>query len=455
MKPGHDLDGLMRFLSRDDIWRERLQDVLDEHFGPAMEEFEVDFEELGEIVGDHWPMILWGCAFEDLLSREYGPDHENIIDQYLKRRGWSEKALNRAYIEGLRHAVISLYEVIEVRPDDGLTLRNLLSDEEPVNVREKSATRSLRKWDKIAVRVVPRRDHHVIAGGLLPFSAAATEMLTDGIRQVLKLKKTQGIRLDRAQLHRCAPLFVTAWLFTELDRAAEAQELPEMTNSDGDPLVFHEVRFPFAQGVLQKEIAARLGKVKALDADGGKTWHWLAAQKRGAAAMKRAPNAPLMFDEATVLGMLELKGKTLVLTVNSAARAERGIAMVTKAAGELLRAPLTSITTVEQMMSEQGASGDRSDSAPDDIPPEIVEQIIREQMDRHYRDTLDQPIPAFGGKTPRQAVKSATGRREVVEWLKLIENRSAHQPEGPLTRYDFGWMWAELGLSEERVGNFH
>ncbi|MFC3061035.1 hypothetical protein [Paenirhodobacter populi] len=400
MKSGHDLEGLMRFLGRDDIWRERLQDVLDEHFGPAMEEFDVDFEELGDIVGDHWPMTLWGCAFEDLLSREYGQNHENIIDQYLKRRGWSEKALNRAYIEGLRHAVISLYEVVEVQPDDGLILRNLLSDEELINVREKSATRSLKKWDKIAVRVVPRRDHHVISGGLLPFSAAATEMLTDGIRQVLKLKKTQDICLDRVQLHRCAPLFVTAWLFMELDRAAASQELPEMTNSDGDPLVFHEVRFPFAQGVLQKDIAAWLGKVKGLEADGVKTWHWLAAKKRGAAATKRLSGEAPMFDEATVLGMLELKGKTLVLTVNSAARAERGIAMVTKATGGLLCPPFTSITTVEQMMSEQNNDRDHPESASDDIPPKIVEQIIREQMDRHYRDTLDQSIPALGTRPP-------------------------------------------------------
>lgn len=450
MKSGHDLEGLMRFLGRDDIWRERLQDVLDEHFGPAMEEFDVDFEELGDIVGDHWPMTLWGCAFEDLLSREYSQYHENIIDQYLKRRGWSEKALNRAYIEGLRHAVISLYEVVEVRPDDGLILRNLLSDEELINVREKSATRSLKKWDKIAVRVVPRRDHHVISGGLLPFSAAATEMLTDGIRQVLKLKKTQDICLDRAQLHRCAPLFVTAWLFTGLDRAAAAQELPEMTNSDGDPLVFHEVRFPFAQGVLQKDIAARLGKVKGLEAEGVKTWHWLAAKKRGAAATKRLSGEVSMFDEATVLGMLELKGKTLVLTVNSAARAERGIAMVTKATGGLLCPPFTSITTVEQMMSEQDNDRDHPESASDDIPPEIVEQIICEQMDRHYRHTLDQPIPALGDKPPRQAVKSAKGQREVVEWLKLIENRSAHQPDSPIVRYDFSWMWVELGLLDER-----
>lgn len=447
MKPGHDLDGLMRFLGRDDIWRERLQDALDEHFGPAMEEFEIDFEELGEIVGESWPMVLWGCAFEDLLSREYGPDHENIIDLYLKRRGWSETALNRAYIEGLRHSVLSLYEVVEVRPNEGMTLKNLLSEEELVDVREKSATRSLKKWDKVAARVVPRRDHFVISGGLLPFTATATEMLIEEIRQVLKLRKAQDIRLSPKQLHRCAPLFVTAWLFTELERDA-ARELLEITNNDGEPLLFHEVRFPFAQGVLQKEVAARLGKIKELEPEGAKTWLWLAPKKRRAGTAKRSAAVSQMFDEGILLGFLEMRGKTLLLSVNSAARAERGVALVEKATSGLLRAPLTSIMTVEQMMSEQGGSMDCVDNQTDDIPPEIVAQIIREEMDRHYRDTLDQPIPALGNKSPKQAVKSAQGRQEVIEWLKLIENRSAPQSGSPIGSYDFGWMWDELGLSE-------
>ncbi|WP_164885828.1 hypothetical protein [Paenirhodobacter populi] len=54
MKTGHDHDALMRFLGRDDIRLARLQDVLGEHFGPTMEEF----EEHGDIVCDHLPMTL-------------------------------------------------------------------------------------------------------------------------------------------------------------------------------------------------------------------------------------------------------------------------------------------------------------------------------------------------------------------------------------------------------------
>jgi len=51
-------------------------------------------------------------------------------------------------------------------------------------------------------------------------------------------------------------------------------------------------------------------------------------------------------------------------------------------------------------------------------------------MDKHYREALDAPLPALGGKSPRQAVRSAVGRAQVIEWLKLLENRSARQDDG-------------------------
>ena len=116
-------------------------------------------------------------------------------------------------------------------------------------------------------------------------------------------------------------------------------------------------------------------------------------------------------DGGTVLGSLELKGKSLLVSVNSAARAAKVEALVIEAAGDLLKRPLTTIRTVEQMMAEERR--ERPSEGADEIPPEIARQIIHEHMDRHYRATLDQPVPALGGKTPRQAVRSAAGRKKV------------------------------------------
>ncbi len=123
--------------------------------------------------------------------------------------------------------------------------------------------------------------------------------------------------------------------------------------------------------------------------------------------------------------------------------------MIMAAAGDLLRPPLTTIQTVEQAMRDRVTRGEREEPA-EEIPPDVARQILQDHLDRHYRDTLDQPIPVLGGKSPRQAVRSAAGRRKVVDWLKYLENSSARNEGSPLANYDFRWIWEELGLAEER-----
>ena len=445
MAERNDISGLLAFIGREGDWRERLQDVVAEHLMPALEDFEIDQDGLADLLGEQWSGVLWGCGFEDFLGQHY--EDGNIVDLYLKRRGWKETALNRGYFTALRDAPVSLYEVSDVEPGTSMVLRDLLSDAAPVTVREKSATRTLKQWDRIAVRVVPQRDHHIISGALLPFRAGSVDFLFTGLRDALTLKKRDALRVTREQLMGCAPIFTAAWLFIEIDRALTPAQ-PQFTNSDGDNVLFHDLRFPLASGVTQKAVAERLDRVKGFLPEGPKFWNWLAARKgRGGKA-----GGGLMLDTqmegATVMGSLELKGKTLLVTVNSAVRAAKVEALVTEACGELLKRPLTAIRTVEQMRSEHHE--DRPRDGAEEIPPEIARQIMRDHLDKHYRETLDAPIPALGGKSPRQAVRSAAGREKVIDWLKLLENRSAGRGGDPIAEYDFGWMWVELGLQDHR-----
>ena len=43
-------------------------------------------------------------------------------------------------------------------------------------------------------------------------------------------------------------------------------------------------------------------------------------------------------------------------------------------------------------------------------------------LDQHYRQCLDESIPALDNKTPRQCARSKKGREKVIEWLKHLEN---------------------------------
>lgn len=44
------------------------------------------------------------------------------------------------------------------------------------------------------------------------------------------------------------------------------------------------------------------------------------------------------------------------------------------------------------------------------------------------------------------------GLIKVVEWLKMMENRTTKSadPDSPMANHSFGWLWTELGVSELR-----
>src|SRR6516164_78618 len=106
MTSAHSLQGLMKWLTRDE-WRDRFAEVYDHHLLPACRRTGLDAEEVMAILGENWFMTtVWGGAFEDFLTRE-GADGRNIVDDYLKRRGWKESASTRAYMSALRTSVMS------------------------------------------------------------------------------------------------------------------------------------------------------------------------------------------------------------------------------------------------------------------------------------------------------------------------------------------------------------
>jgi hypothetical protein len=70
----------------------------------------------------------------------------------------------------------------------------------------------------------------------------------------------------------------------------------------------------------------------------------------------------------------------------------------------------------------------------------------QEYMEDFYAKWPDMKIPGLGGKTPRQAVKNAAGKRKVAEILKDIENTEARKRKSGEYGYDVARLRAELGI---------
>jgi hypothetical protein len=89
MASASSLYGVMKWLRRDE-WNEAFSDLLEKHLRPACSKWDVEIDELSSVIGDDWFMNLWGCAFEDFLTREFA-DNRNIVDDYLKKAGLEGK----------------------------------------------------------------------------------------------------------------------------------------------------------------------------------------------------------------------------------------------------------------------------------------------------------------------------------------------------------------------------
>ena len=79
------MSALVKFLGRDD-WAIEFDEVMGDHFWPVMDAFDLDHDEISEVVGSHWAMTLWGCAFEDFLTQAFEPDNRTYYPDILTPR---------------------------------------------------------------------------------------------------------------------------------------------------------------------------------------------------------------------------------------------------------------------------------------------------------------------------------------------------------------------------------
>jgi hypothetical protein len=374
MVSANSLQGVMKWLRRDE-WREAFTEVLEKHLKPACSKWDLAIEELPSVIGEDWYMNLWGCAFEDFLTREYD-GNRNIVDDYLKRRGWKESASNKAYMTALRSSVISLYEISDIVSEESFLARDLVRGGDPIRVSEKSATRSLHPWDRIAARLLRLRAKTVMAGGVLRFELDVAEDLLDSIARAGRAAREKSAEFarqvgrevndpiitttlsDTGVLSLAAPLFTSFWLADALKASLDPPDL-EIHNGDGEELLFSAVYYPLKPGTSGDDIRSALFRLPDLRQENDHFWNWIrlenANREEHASGIKEDVHTftTTLDGGAIVLGTLELREKELVLQTNSQRRADRGRAMLQPVIDGLVREPLIKMQTLDQLIQSR------------------------------------------------------------------------------------------------------
>lgn len=257
MSKGYSLKGLVKFLSHDP-WKDHLDLVLDEHFDPVLDVLDIELKDIEINFGKDSALLLYSCAIEDFMTRDFGFELANVVDEYLRRRRWKESPKNQAYLKAVRASIMSLYEVIEVGPKTSIKLRDLIRGGNPVVVREVGSIDVLEPGTQIAARIIPVLGKNVLQTGMLPYAPEITEVLFASLRLALGVDdEEKPLVVDDEELQAHAFLFTFVWMIDAFDLPVD-----QMMIKLADQLAEKELAEENAFKVLQKGaelIRERLG----------------------------------------------------------------------------------------------------------------------------------------------------------------------------------------------------
>jgi hypothetical protein len=445
---------LKRLIERTAPWHERLLAVHEEYVQAPARDAGLSLEEATRQLADYGGEIF-GMVLEDLCTRRYPGGQSNIVDDLLQRRGRSHPPATREYLEALRDSAPGLYEVVAVRPGHGVTVRNQFTGADPVEVVEIAASRQLAQWDRVAARVVSLGGIYVFTGALIPFRVPEADELLARFRETLDAGIDRGGRTSsaafRAKLHEIARSFAPVIARRRIELLLDGEKGPALHNREGHPIEFIEAAHSVAAGKRRAVIAA-LDSEPNLARSGARppTWEW-AGRVKSTSGASTGPEPGFEIDfhdtrdpDMVLLGTLTLSRGRLVLSVNSRARLSRLMELLQPRMAGLL-GPVKISSTEAELLSEAGPPAGR----PRPRPGKVERELMARHLEVYYRNWLDEPVPALGGRTPRAAAQDFEGRQQLVSLLRYMENMQARAPSEAL-RYDFRKLWRALGIERLR-----
>ena len=272
-----------------------------------------------------------------------------------------------------------------------MTLRDLRTGDVHT-VRERSASRTVKVGDLLCTRVLPAGDTMQIIGAAVPVPLHERDTLLD-----LLDTGPDAVQLVEFLTRRFGP--------------------PTLQNTEGEPLVLHQALLRVDDA---DRLAAHLDRTfpdaradddAAAGPAGSRTWH----EKVGGGRDQ-------------IRAAVRLDGDTVQVDANSDTRFDRIMATVAAADAGVTVLDHDRRTADElaelrdrfpELFDEPTAGGGRQFGPGADLSdhPEIAEAIAG--LMRRYEDQWpDEPLPALGGLTPRQAVDDPTRRDDVVRLLR-------------------------------------
>jgi len=420
---------------------ERLLATAASHFGPggleeAWEEFNLWDEDTDLTFDPDSPhmQVFMPWFFYDWLPDPAATEVPSaargvrVGEAYAQTAGQRIDPAVGRYIDACLAAPFSFYEIVRCRPGRGFRLRDVFLGTE-CDVIERSGSQ------------------HASAGDLL----FAKVVRVDGVAMVDSCGpvlyppryKPEIIELRADMEQSIGPLTVEALrdyglelieLYLDLTEAILDPPLPALANTDGDPIELTELVFdidsPRAALDALKDLAGGFADIDLLEG--------VDVEGAGNAFRVKFPwvehrDSQRGTRDSMTLGMLEITAKRLIASVNSARRAAELRKLIEERLGTGARHRLATVTSPQSLLArertprEQAAARARDEESARLAEQPEVKAALGEILRKHYRQWVDESIPALGKRTPRDAVRDRDGREAVEALILQLERDGARQ----------------------------
>lgn len=349
-------------------------------------------------------------------------------------------------LEAANRPVFTFYEILDVTPGEGFSLRNVLTSTE-YEVIERSGSQGAQRGNVMfgAIFEVNGR-HQTLAMSPYMLPPLAIQTLVDVRKNLQKRLKTK--QLSDSEVSEF-DIELREVYFSLLEPLLNPQ-MPKLCNTDGDPLVPQTLHFEITdpeeafsalkslsagfvtEDELRSDATLKDGRIHEVEIS------WF---KKSKTAKHPGSN--------TVLGTVKIVGTKLTVDVNSNKRASTIKRKILTALKDKVRFKTKVIEDIEGKIGrESSQTRSKSSAMPlDQLPPEALE-AVKKMADAHWTKWFDDKIPALNGKTPKQAAKTKEGRELLEALLNSYEQRSGHADNETTNLFqpDIQQLRSKLGL---------
>ena len=357
--------------------------------------------------------------FRDAATRR------TLVEHHLETHGAQLTPREREMLEAMRDSWPGVFEAEAIEVGRGVHLRDLASGE-TIFVSDVTASRELVRGDCMLSRIEKLDGKWMFVSDFFSVPPAVREeflKLVDKEARAAGQTRVEYVRRSGNLLYRKIRNLSDRWL-----------KNLQVVNREGDTLEFCRADYSVLDELALLTKLRSLAELKEEPGKPGEAhFAWLETATQG-------PRA--------VYGHVQTGGGHLRLETQSRTRLQLGRGLLEAHAGRLLKHQDDAYQSLDEIKRQAAASGEPVERAQA-IPPEIEREMILQMKANHYARWPDDPLPALGGKTARQAVKTPAGRKAVLDLIRDMEHGEARGAKQGDLAFDFTPLRKTLGLDKD------